>query len=73
MLVFLWYLCKIFFAGWEYTLDASYGSTDYEAAEKTFHFSRRRRWIRERKIVHHGKDTVDGGVSLTEVFYSHSQ
>ena len=31
-------------------MEASYGQTDYEAAEKTFHFCRRKRWIRQRKI-----------------------
>ena len=32
-------------------MESSYGSMDYEAAERTFHFCRRRRWVRERENV----------------------
>lgn len=39
-------------------MELSYGSTDYEAAEKTFHFFRRRRWIRQRKNVSGIKSNV---------------
>ncbi|XP_028401914.1 myoferlin-like isoform X2 [Dendronephthya gigantea] len=42
--------------GWEYTVDASYGSTDYEATEKKFHFCRRKRWIRERVVIDSAED-----------------
>lgn len=35
--------------GWEYTVDASVAS--YVAVEKTYHMSRRRRWVRSRNLV----------------------
>lgn len=35
--------------GWEYTVDISIGS--YVAVEKTYHMSRRRRWVRSRSLV----------------------
>ncbi|XP_046851260.1 myoferlin-like isoform X2 [Xenia sp. Carnegie-2017] len=38
--------------GWEYALDANW--TGFGPVEKTYHLSRRRRWVRERKLV---KDT----------------
>lgn len=40
-------LCLIL--GWEYTVDATVGS--YVAVEKTYHMSRRRRWVRSRNLV----------------------
>lgn len=40
-------LCLII--GWEYTVDASVAS--YVAVEKTYHMSRRRRWVRSRNLV----------------------
>lgn len=35
--------------GWEYTIDSSVSS--YVAVEKTYHLSRRRRWVRSRNLV----------------------
>ena len=35
--------------GWEYTVDTSVAS--YVAVEKTYHMSRRRRWVRGRNLV----------------------
>lgn len=35
--------------GWEYTVEISIGS--YVAVEKTYHMSRRRRWVRSRSLV----------------------
>jgi len=35
--------------GWEYTVDTTVGS--YVAVEKTYHMSRRRRWVRSRNLV----------------------
>ena len=37
------------FLGWEYTVDTSVAS--YVAVEKTYHMSRRRRWVRSRNLV----------------------
>lgn len=34
--------------GWEYTDETSFGLTNYEPAEKTSHFCRRRRWTNKR-------------------------
>lgn len=48
---FAYYDFQFFFKGWEYTVEASYGSRDYEAMEKIFHFCRRKRWIRERVVI----------------------
>ena len=36
-------------SGWEYTVDISIGS--YVAVEKTYHMSRRRRWVRSRSLM----------------------
>ena len=35
--------------GWEYTVETSVAS--YVAVEKTYHMSRRRRWVRSRNLV----------------------
>ena len=40
-------LCLI--VGWEYTVDTTVSS--YVAVEKTYHMSRRRRWVRSRNLV----------------------
>ena len=40
-------------------MEASYGQTDYEASEKTFHFCRRRRWMKQRKIDANAKVSMD--------------
>lgn len=36
-------------SGWEYTVDA--GVASYVAVEKTYHMSRRRRWVRGRSLM----------------------
>ncbi|CAB3993921.1 myoferlin-like isoform X2 [Paramuricea clavata] len=37
--------------GWEYAIETTLGSTNFEAVEKKYHFCRRRRLVRERQSV----------------------
>ncbi|XP_028415074.1 myoferlin-like [Dendronephthya gigantea] len=39
------------FDGWEYAVETTFGSTNFEAVEKKYHFCRRRRLVRERQSV----------------------
>uniref|UniRef100_T1JKN2 C2 domain-containing protein n=1 Tax=Strigamia maritima TaxID=126957 RepID=T1JKN2_STRMM len=41
--------------GWEYTLEATFGG--YSPVEKTYHLCRRRRWVRQRRLVKETKPT----------------